>query len=212
MAGKLPSLSHLISLALLFALAGCGPLVEFPGQGEEAPVYYELTPDRRLVVKNAEIPWMVFIEEPSMAQSLRRERIAVKPEADRLEYLAGAQWSDRAPDMIRRFVVESLENSGLVTAVGAESLDLPTEYRLRMDVRDFEAVFYPDPARPKINIRFAVMLIRTAPVEIIDTRTFQTSVSADNNNADAIVSAFNRSMNSIMGDVTDWIGALQNAS
>ena len=200
-----------ICLAAVSLLVGCGPLVELPGQNGVAPVYYELTPSQDTLTA-AGIPWTIYIEEPSMAQSLRRERIAVKPDRDRLEYLADAQWSDRVPDLIRRFVAESLESSGHVNAIAAESLDLPTEYRLRMDVRDFEAAYYPDPQRPDVNIRFAVMLVRTAPVEIVASQTFSTSVAARDGEAVSVVAAFNQAMNRVTQDMAGWIAGLKAGS
>ncbi len=186
-------------------LAGCSSIIDLPGGGE-APALYELRalagpggqPDRA---------WILFVEEPTVPGALSSDQIAVRLGQRRLEYLAGARWSDRTSHLLGRYLEESIENSGLSTVVGAGTVEITGDYRLKIDIRDFSAdVGSKGPTR--VNVRFGALVLRSAPAEIVGRNQFEASAEARGRQADALIEAFNDALDQATADLLVWLAEL----
>lgn len=192
-----------LSAALL--LAGCSSIIDLPGGGE-APALYELhalagpggQPSRN---------WVLFIEAPAVPGALATDQVAVRVGQRRLEYLAGARWSDRTPNLLARYLEESIENSGLVTVVGASTVEITGDYRLKIDIRDFSADVGSE-GPTKVTVRFGALILRSAPAEIVGRKQFAATAEARGRRADALIAAFNDALDQTATDLLVWLAEL----
>lgn len=199
-------ISRFVVLIPALLVAGCGSLIDLPGGGEP-PALYELRaydgPERDVVSRN----WILFVEVPSVPGTLRTDQITVRLDARRLEYLAGARWSDRTPQLIARYLEESVENSGLAAVVGAGTVEIAGDYRLKIDIRDFSADV-SDGGSAQINVRFGALVLRSAPAEIVSRRQFDASATARGRKADAIIEAFNNALDQATSELLLWLSEI----
>ncbi len=182
-------------------LAGCGSLIDLPGGGEP-PALYELRAYEGPGMTGQN--WVLFVEEPSVPGAMRTDQIIVRLSERRLEYLAGARWSDRTPHLVGRYLEESIENSGLVTVVGAGTVEIAGDYRLKIDMRDFSADVGGGGAA-RVNVRFGALIIRAAPAEIVARKQFSTSAVARGRQAGAIIGAFNEALDQATAELLAWL-------
>lgn len=186
-------------------VAGCGPIIDLPGGGEPAPLYELRALDGAATVGASGIEWTIFIEEPSAPNSLRSDRLAVRPGNARIEYIADARWSDQLPRMIGRYVVESLENAGVRNVIGQEHIELRGDYRLKLDIRDFSATASAGGRIQQVEVRLSVLMVRAAPAEIIARQQFTATVDVNGDSVAAIVEAFNSAIDDTMSRMIGWL-------
>jgi cholesterol transport system auxiliary component len=184
-------------------LAGCSSIIDLPGGGE-APALYELRAYEAPAMAGRS--WVLFVEEPSVQGAMRTDQIIVRLSERRLEYLAGARWSDRTPHLVGRYLEESIENSGLATVVGADTVEVAGDYRLKINIRDFSANV--GGGATTVKVRFGALVIRSAPAEIIDRKQFSTSATARGRQAGAIIEAFNEALDQATGELLIWLAEL----
>ena len=123
----------LLGLMMLVAAAGCS-VVDLPG---EPPELYNLTPKTTFSKTLPTVDTQLIIEEPIAAGGLDTNRIALRPHATRLQFLADSRWTERAPKMMQTLLVESFENTGKIVAVGRQSIGLRSDYILKTELREF---------------------------------------------------------------------------
>ena len=193
----------LTAAALALVSAGCGPLVELPGGGP-APSIYELRALDSFPGSLTASSAVVMIDEPNMPGGLRVDRIAIKPTANRVEYMPASRWSDRTAHLIHDHILQSLENAGAFRVIGSSAIDLPSDYRLKLDVRDFQAELDGSPG-PDVKVEILAKLVTQGPVRIVGEKRFSARRAASDGTTDSVVQAFNRAMNEAVGDMAVWI-------
>lgn len=185
-------------------LAGCSSIIDLPGGGE-APALYELRAYEGPSLSRRN--WILFIEEPSVPGALSTDQVTVRLGQRRLEYLAGVRWSDRTARLLGRYIEESIENSGLATVVGAGTVEIAGDYRLKIDIRDFSAdVSGGGPA--EVNVRFGALILRSAPAKIVGRKQFEASAEARGRKAEAIIAAFNDALDQATADLLTWLAEI----
>ena len=194
-----------ISMAVLL-IAACGPLVEFSGGGK-APRLFQLNPAASLGSTVSRTDLTILVEQPTVPGGLRSDSIAVRTGEHEIKYLAGARWSDRASRLIERYFVESMERTGAIGVIGVESLDLPNDFRLKIDVHEFSAIAGPSKNAliQNVEIRISATVVRSTPVSIIATRAFSSSVNTTSEDPADVVAAMNEAADSVMADMFAWL-------
>lgn len=185
------------------ALAACGPIVELPGGGPP-PSVYELDPLARLETGLPASDVTVLVEEPGISGSLRVDRIAIKPSANRVEYFAASKWADRTPLLIHNHILQSLETAGAFRVIGFSSIDLPSDYRLKLDVRDFQAEEAGAGAYD-VKVRILARLITQGPVRIIAEKSFSSNLQAPGAGTESVVATFNEALDDVVRDMARWL-------
>ena len=194
-----------ISMAVLL-IAACGPLVEFPGGGE-APRLFQLNPAASLGSTVSRTDLTILVEQPTVPGGLRSDSIAVRAGEHEIKYLAGARWGDRASRLIERYIVESMAQTGAIGVIGVESLDLPNDFRLKIDVQEFSAIAgaSENALIQNVEVRISATVVRSMPVSIIATRTFSSSVNTTSEDPADIVAAMNEAADSVIADMFAWL-------
>lgn len=199
-------MKSLFGLSLVIAvlgLSGCSSLVKLGPDGP-APAIYTLEPLSRQGAPKTDAP-VLFVEEPQVSGALDSLRIAVKRSPVRYEYLPNARWEERTTRLIQRHVARSLDNRTGLNAVGDVNIDLPLLYRLRLDVRKFEATADDAGNLLSVDIAWVATLMDAMSSRVLATQPFKATDRPQSTIVpDAIAHAYNRAMNQIVGDMADW--------
>jgi len=205
----------MLALIAVFALtSGCG--VTLPGTGERSQLYV-LTPKSTYPDGLPMVDWQLLVEKTSSPAGLDTQRIAVAYSPIELDYFARTNWTDRAPEMVLRLLVESFENSGKIIAVGRDSIGLRSNIVLKTELREFQAEYdrklEADQAgdgatgsgeAPKIRVRIAAKLVKMPQRVIVASKTFEHIVQAEKNSMGAIVGAFDEALGKTLKYIVIW--------
>ncbi len=193
------SIKSLMAALLLIAVAGCSGLV--PGSGPPAD-YYMLSPKSTFSDKIPEVGWQLVVEEPQASGVLSTQRIALTRKDMRIQYYAGARWTEAAPRMIQTLLVESFENTNKIVAVGRQAVTLRSDFNLKMELREFQAEL--GGPKPKVRVRINSKIIKMPKRKIIASRTFERLIEAEDTSMDAVVRAFDKGLGKVLKRIVEW--------
>ena len=194
----------------LFATAmlvfGCG--LELPGSGDPSQLYV-LTPKSTFPDDLISVDWQLLVEKTTSSAGLDTPRIAVAYSAIELDYFARSNWTDRAPQMVQRLIVESFENSERIVGVGSDAIGLRSDFLLKTELREFQAE-YPDKkdggeeGLPQVRVRLNAKLVKMPQRVIVASKTFEKVVPAEENSMKGIVTAFDDALGRAIKYVVIW--------
>lgn len=203
----------LFAAICVLVLYGCS--VQLPGAGAP-PQLYVLTPKSTFPEGLEPVDWQLLVELPTSPAGLDSPRIAVSYSPIELDYFARSNWTDRAPRMIQRLIVESFENSERIVGVGTDSVGLRSDFLLKTEIREFQAEYRgsggagasPESpgtgAAPMIRVRLGVKLVRMPRRVIAASASFENVVPAENNTMQGIIMSFDEALGDTIKDVVVW--------
>jgi cholesterol transport system auxiliary component len=190
----------LLLVLLPLLLAGCGVL---PGKTESTVAY---SPSVEIPA-NGQWPtadWQLVVAKPVTEVMLSGSRIAVRPHGGaELQVLAGARWSDTVPELLQTLIVRAFEDSGHILGVGRQASGVRADFTLTLDLRAFEAV-YAGSGAPTAKVVFNAKLLGGPGNRVVASRTFQASEPAGGREAAEVVPAFDRALESAIGELIGW--------
>jgi len=190
---------HGAFLGAALTLAGCGGLS--PDLGDP-PKLFVLSPKSTYDETLPQVDWQLVVETPVAASGLNTTRIAVSRAPLTMEYFARANWTDRAPYMVQTLLIESFENTGKIVSVGRESVGLRSDYVLKTELREFEAV--EESGRLHAHVRINAKLIKMPERSIIATHTADRKIPVDGRGMDSVVAAFDDALGKVMRRIVEW--------
>lgn len=189
--------------AALLPLAACTPAALLGSR--PAPKLYELTPKSTYAAGLPDTRSVLRVEPASATAGLNTTRIALRPEPTSLDYYADALWIDVVPVMVQNLVLESLENSGRVDALGPAAAGVPADYALLVHVREFQAE-YGEPGRPpQVHVRLQARLLTLPRRESVAASGADAMVPASGNDLDSIVAAFDEALGKVLKQLVEWL-------
>jgi cholesterol transport system auxiliary component len=196
------TLSRRLLLGLVPAtLAGCSAVIT---GGGDPPRLYTINP-RSGGTGAPRVQWNLEVPVPTSPQGLNTQRIALRRSAVTLEYYAGANWVDAAPEMVQTMLVQSFENSGAIAGVARDATRVRPDYVLVTELRDFQADYDTANGAPLAHVRLMARLLRLLPDRtIIANQSFDASARADGTSVERVVVAFDQAMGQVAGQVVDW--------
>lgn len=181
-------------------LAACGTLPV----GKPPPQLYSLTPKSTYPADLPFADWQLGVDRPTSPAGLATARIAVAKQPLTLDYYAGAQWIDEAPNMVQRLLIESFENSDRIVGVGPESIGLRSDFVLRMELREFQAEYFDGAVLPTVRVRLNAKLVKMPQRHIIASTTEERSIVATDNRMETIVRTFDDALGKALRDIVIW--------
>lgn len=149
----------------------------------------------------------LVVELPTSGGEMATDRILIKISPRQAEYLPEARWSEQTPAMVQTLLVNSLLNQGgfrLVTRVGA---GLKPDHTLMSEIQAFQAeLIGSDLAQVRISLQMT--LIQEFDRSIAGTRRFDTTVAASSDSTEALISALDEAMQSVLANAIGWVHAL----
>lgn len=188
--------------APMLALSACEGVIGLHGQGPP-PRLFRLTPKSTFADALPDVSWQLVVEVPAAPASLNTTRVAILRGATELDFYASANWDDRAPMMVQSLMVESFENSGHIVAVGRESLGLRSDFVLRTDLREFQAVFNVGEP-PMVNVELNARLVQMPQRAIVGYQRIGKVVPAASDRLEDIVAAFDDALGKVFKRLVEW--------
>lgn len=141
----------------------------------------------------------VLVTEPQALKALDSENIVVRSGASQIQYLAGAQWSDRLPKIVQARLIQAFERSGRFGGVGRPGEGLAIDYQIITEIRAFgieDGVAMVEIGAKLLNDRNGV---------VRSSKTFTASVRAGSG-ANAFVEALDQAFSGVAADLVAWAG------
>ena len=192
---------RLLPLCLL-ALPACVSLL--PESGDLSP---RLTLDagEPAAAVGAPLGASLAIADPRSEAAFNTANVAVQTNPLQYEYLAGAEWTDRAPLLFGLFLERSFENTSRYTAVG-DRVALPVaDFTLQTDIRALHLDQTGETARAVVA--FGARLTNRRG-ETLGTRIFRAEAPLDARNNDAAVRALNDAARQATDAAIAWVEPL----
>ncbi|MEK9968107.1 MAG: ABC-type transport auxiliary lipoprotein family protein [Ferrovibrio sp.] len=188
------------ALPLTGALSACGGLIP------QAPPsnIYNLSPKTTFPDDLPKVDWQLVVEEPYAAGGLDSHKIAIYTNPYEVKYFAEARWAERAPRMVQTLLVESFENTGKIVAVGRQSVGLRSDFNLKSDLREFQAVLKEGQTAPEILIVLQAKMIAQPRQQIVASATFERRAQAKSAAILSVVEAFDDALGKILRDTVRW--------
>jgi cholesterol transport system auxiliary component len=191
--------SILLAAAAL-PLTACGGLIP------QAPPsnLYNLSPKSTFSPTLPKVDWQLVVEEPYAAGGLDTHKIAIYTNPYEVKYYAEARWAERAPRMVQTLLVESFENTGKIVSVGRQSVGLRSDFNLKSDLREFQAMLKPGAATPEVHIVLQAKLIAQPRQQIVAAATFERKAQARDANILSVVAAFDEALGYVLRETVQW--------
>jgi cholesterol transport system auxiliary component len=191
------------SAALILAaltLAGCGGLLSNP----ETRRLYQVTSVSSFAPGLPHVAAQLTVGPVEAPAGLDTNRIALSRAPLSLDYFADVSWSDRAPAMVRTALLESTQNSGLFTAVGSDTFNLRSEYLLKTELRNFEAVYDSPGPGPTARVVLGLTLVKLPGDAVVGQIVVTERQPAASNEIPEIVGAFNTALAKALQQAVGW--------
>lgn len=186
--------SALLSLSMALLLTGCGTTKKLDT--------FSLNATQPSVSTRSHKSVQLLIPAPTALKALDSENIVVNSAPDSIEYLGGAQWSDRLTNIVQARLVQSFENSGLFGGIGRPGDGLAINYQVLTDLRVFGIRAYG--GQRVAVVELAVKLMNDGSGEVRANRVFRaTTPVRGTTNAD-YVRALNTAFEQAANEIVNW--------
>ncbi|WP_341211441.1 ABC-type transport auxiliary lipoprotein family protein [uncultured Limimaricola sp.] len=196
---------------LFLLLAGCGALDVLDRASAPLEVF-ELRPPEIDGAAGASRPLDVIVELPVASGSIATDRIMIRPDPLRAQYLPDARWADPVPQMVQTLMVRSLGDSAALRYVGRSPLGVGGDYAVLTEIIGFHAeAFAAEGAQ--VEIELLVRLVRESDAAVVSTRRIKAAAEAPSTDSPALAAAFDRAVRTALGDFVGWVlGAVRTSS
>ena len=142
------------------------------------------------------------IADPRAEDVFDTANVAVKTGPLQYEYLAGAEWTDRAPILLELFLERRLSATGAFTAVG-DRVALPiADYTLHTDIRALNVDATGGGRTAEVALGARLTNVRN---ETVGTRAFTAEVPVDGRGGGAVALALNEAIASVTDQAFAWM-------
>jgi cholesterol transport system auxiliary component len=194
-----PFLTGLLALAV----SGCGA-GEFFKKIETPPNLYRLTPKSTFGDDLRPVNWQLVVDIPVAPAGINTQRIALMRSPVQVEYYANANWTDRAPLMLQGLMVESFENSGMITSVGRQSVGLRSDFVLLVEMREFQMEYFDGATTPSAHVRINCKLVEMPDRLIVANESFETVEMASADTMVGIVDTMDVALGKVLKGIVRW--------
>jgi len=142
--------------------------------------------------------WSLAIAAPRALKSLDSERIAHRPDALELQYYAGADWVDRAPQMVQMLMIRSFQNRTRLQVTAADSPGPLPDYLLTSLLQDFQS------ENGAAHVTLVASLAHGARRQSAETRIFEATAPCGDSIA-SVVAGFDAAAAEVMQQLIGWV-------
>jgi len=154
-------------------------------------------------------PLVLLVARPRAASPIDTDRIAIAPGGNRFDYYSGARWSQTAPLMFQRKLVDSLTADGRFAAVLAAPARVPAELMLDVELRRFEAVATNAESAPVVHVQILANLVDSRRALRVVSFLSEATAPATENRMSAVVDAFEAASAKVVADVVQRVREAQ---
>jgi cholesterol transport system auxiliary component len=200
------SMTWIAASVLVMMLSGCsiGPA------GKSAPRTYVLDPKisfkTPLANPGQTRSGTLLVSVPRARAGFDTPRMAYLLRPHEVSYYAFNQWADTPARMLMRFVVQSMENTGLWRGVVQMPSAARADYQLDSDNLLLEQQFFSKPSRVRMALHVQVVDVRQQ--RVIDARDFEVFEDAPSDDAYGGVLAINLATARLLEELALWVTAI----
>ncbi|MEL6450105.1 MAG: ABC-type transport auxiliary lipoprotein family protein [Pseudomonadota bacterium] len=200
-----PKFRPALALMLLALLPACGGLSSLT-QVTTPTDLYVLSPKSTFDTSLPNLKHQIVVDTPTATAAVDTDQIAVQPSPLEVQYLPGARWVDRAPLIVQALLIESMENTGKVPAVGSSTIGLRADYLMVTDIREFQAILPGgiEDAPLNIDVRLNIKIVDAFTDRIVGSKSFEEVVPATSDSAADVAIAFDEALGDTMRDAIEW--------
>ncbi len=144
----------------------------------------------------------LLVPVPAALASLDTERIAVKPTPISMSYYERVAWEDTAPRVFQVLLLESLQNTDRVRAVGLPGQSLLIDYQIVTEIRNFHAeTFAGDRARVTVSVK----ILNDRNGRVVAERVFDATVPMGSDAVDDAVRGIEAAAQALIGEMIPFI-------
>ncbi len=143
----------------------------------------------------------MLVAEPTALKSLDGQEIVIQPSAGVVQYLKGAQWSDRLPRVVQAKLIEAFQLSGRVGGVGMPGQGLAIDYQVIADIRSFAIRL---DGTPRADVEIYVRLLNDRNGVVRDGHLFSATAPVGGSGNAAFIAALDSAFNQVAADIVDW--------
>lgn len=203
-AGLIRTLAAL-NLRTLAAL-GLAVLVAACAAARPPSAFYDLSARATPGEGKARLSTQVLVPEPRAIRALDTDSIAVRPSPQTLSYYGNVQWADRLPKLVQVALVQSLEDSGRVRAVGLPGEGLLINYQIPIEIRAFE--LRTDGAS-RAFVEIAAKILNDSNGRVVASRVFTAEARAASDEVGPAVAALDQALKQVLDELVPWaLGAI----
>ncbi|NOX95086.1 MAG: hypothetical protein GXP04_08305 [Alphaproteobacteria bacterium] len=147
------------------------------------------------------LDWALVIENPNTTRAYDSVRIAVTPLPGKIEYFAGAEWADRAPQLFQTALVQTFEDSGRILSVGDRHAVPVGDITLQTDIRALHVNMQHGAKEAEVSI-YARLL--DGKGRIYAARRFDGAIAVKSDKGDDVAAAFNDAFKGVIAEITSW--------
>lgn len=189
------------TLLLLLLLSGCSAISAVSDASAQMDAYTlsPYAPESGPVAGSGHL----VVELPTSAGALATDRILIKPLPFQAQYLPDGRWSEPSPALVQTLLVASFQNKGGFRLVGRNGAGLMPDHTLMTELQAFQAE--PAEAGPfTVRISAMMTLIRESDRRIMASRRFASEATVATDDTLALVSGFDRAMQSVLQEAVQW--------
>ena len=186
----------------VLTLAGCASLFVATPPGH----LYRLAAGRSYPADLPHLRGVLLVDRPQASAGIDTARIALSRSPFSLDYYADAEWTDRAPALVQGAMLASFENSGAITAIDRNAMELRADFILQTEIRHFEADYSTGgaAAAPQVRVAIIARLVAAPQRRIIAQTSFERRQPSAANNVPDVVVAFNAAAGAVITDIVLW--------
>jgi cholesterol transport system auxiliary component len=186
----------LAAAALVLFLPGCALL----GGGSKPLDTYNLSSPQPAAGRHAS-RLQVLVADPTAIKAFDSQNIVIEPRLGMIEYLKGAQWADRLPQVVRARLAETFQKSGRFGGVGQPGEGLAIDYQIIADIRSFD-IRVDGGERADVALYVRVLNDRNGVVRA--GKLFEATAPVSGAGNDAYVRALDRAFGQVATEILDW--------
>lgn len=190
-------ISFSITLVAASLLGGCTALSVAPGV---SPNRYVLDAAPAVQASSVKRDLVLAVNMPQACPGFETAQIAYLQQPHQLSYFTDSRWTDTPARMLQPLLRQALEQSAAFRAVAQTAI--PADIRLDTELIRLQQDFTTRPSRVRITLR--AQLIDVRGKRVLAVRQFDESENADEDNAYGGVSAANRLVQRVLGQVTKF--------
>lgn len=121
---------------------------------------------------------------------------------DQVAYIAEARWASPAVSLWDEAAAQAFDLNAGAARIVHRGEAARFDYAMRLDVRNFEAVYDRGPeSAPEVLVRAQLSLTRPGDQTLVEDRTLEARVRAGDNRVSAIVAAFDQAVGQVLTEV-----------
>lgn len=143
----------------------------------------------------------ILIAVPTALKALDSENIVIRTGPGSIQYLKGAQWSDRLPNIVQTKLAQTFQRSGNFAGVGLPGQGLAIDYQILAELRSFD-VRVDGGEHAQLEVFVKILNDRNGTVRASRNFTAMAPVSGTGN--DAYVAALDAAFGQLASEIVAW--------